>query len=295
MCHNFGMVRFLGLDSRLDPYAGADNFVRSRAIDSSTHRRFRKSRQAGLSMVVLNLDSPELLNSILHGFRIVRAKFESRGLKAELIVGDTGSSDPQTLQLMSGVDEGITFVGGLRYHFSSNNNTLFDRVSCDVVLFLNNDVLIADNPLAVIEAYECHRLTGDVVSTFLDLPDGTVQHRGVEFLGDDRYFGLPYHPLARTEAQHSPGDEVISAAVTGAFLMMDSDLFARAGGFDAAYEAECQDIDLCLRVRRLGVGCRVLDAGRLVHIENATRPKGEENWSDRALFLRRWSSYIETL
>ena len=83
--------------------------------------------------------------------------------------------------------------------------------------------------------------------------------------------------------------------MTGAFLMIDSDLFARVGGFDEEYEAECQDIDLCLRVRRLGVKCRVLDAGRLVHIENATRPKGEENWSDRALFLRRWSSYIETL
>jgi GT2 family glycosyltransferase len=254
-----------------------------------------KSRQTGLSIVVLNLDSPELLNSILDGFRIVQAEFQSRGLRVELIVGDTGSSDPQTLQLMSGVDEGITFVRGMRYHFSSNNNVLFNQVSCDVVLFLNNDVLIADNPLAVVEAYERHRLTGDVVSTVLDFPDGKVQHRGVEFLRDGGFFGLPYHPLARTEAQHSPGDEVVSAAVTGAFLMIDSDLFARIGGFDEAYEAECQDIDLCLRVRRLGVKCRVLDAGRLVHIENATRPKGEENWSDRALFLRRWSSYIETL
>jgi GT2 family glycosyltransferase len=72
-------------------------------------------------------------------------------------------------------------------------------------------------------------------------------------------------------------------------------LFAKVGGFDERYAAECQDSDLCLRVNRLGVGCRVLDAGPLVHIENATRPKGEENWLDRALFIRRWSSYIEML
>ena len=74
---------------------------------------------------------------------------------------------------------------------------------------------------------------------------------------------------------------------------MRRQLFDQLGGFSESYSAECQDIDLCLRAHRLGYATRVENLGQVVHLENATRPKGEENWSDRRLFMRRWSSYLE--
>jgi hypothetical protein len=33
----------------------------------------------------------------------------------------------------------------------------------------------------------------------------------------------------------------------------------------------------------------------LVHLENATRLTGEENWEDRSLYMRRWSGFVSTL
>jgi hypothetical protein len=36
-----------------------------------------------------------------------------------------------------------------------------------------------------------------------------------------------------------------------------------------------------------------VNLGEIVHIENATRPKGEENFADRRRFLRKYGAYIQ--
>ena len=81
--------------------------------------------------------------------------------------------------------------------------------------------------------------------------------------------------------------------MTGACLMVRSPVFAACGGFSTAYAAECQDVDLCLRARRLGQNVVLVNAGTIIHLENGTRPKQDENWKDRQLFMRRWSAFIE--
>jgi hypothetical protein len=43
----------------------------------------------------------------------------------------------------------------------------------------------------------------------------------------------------------------------------------------------------------MGRECKLYNGGPIVHLENATRPKGEVHERDRARFLRRWGSYIE--
>jgi len=107
-------------------------------------------------------------------------------------------------------------------------------------------------------------------------------------------YGLPYHPGAGTPWQHRQSHTWEVKAVTGAFLMIKADLFESVDGFDEIYQAECQDVDLCLKVHRLGKRIGMCDVGPLVHLENATRPKGEENWRDRSIFIRRWSTYLES-
>lgn len=290
------MARFAGLDPRLDPYVSESNSTRAASLHGWIDGGERRQVSPGLSIVVLNRNSPELLESVIAGFTAAKARFTAAGVGRELIVGDTGSTDTATLRLLDMAEaEDVTVVRGLTYQFSANNNVLSSNVKYATTLFMNNDVLLSRNPGCLWAAYEVHRRTGDIVSVVLDFEDGTVQHRGVDFLRDDHLYGLSFHPDAGAPSQHSVGAEVPWPAVTGAFLMIDSMLFAQLGRFDEKYVAECQDIDLCLRANRLGVGCRVVDTGPTVHLENATRPKGEENWQDRRRFVRRWSSYIETL
>jgi GT2 family glycosyltransferase len=289
------MARFRGLDVRLDPYVDDSNIKRSAEISRSRRITGRRNFSDGLSIVVLNLNSPDLLESILRGFELARLEFEARGTRIELILGDTGSSDPRTLRLINELPKGVRCVRNMRYHFSRNNNEVFELVEYATTLFLNNDVLISENPTAIMRSYAVHQRSREIVSVILDFPGGQTQHRGVYFLENSEHYGLPYHPGSGAPTEHAPGKEVQSPAVTGAFLMINSELFARLDGFDDRYLVECQDVDLCLRANRLGVGCRILDVGTLVHIENGTRPKGEENWPDRRRFTRLWSSYLETL
>ena len=77
--------------------------------------------------------------------------------------------------------------------------------------------------------------------------------------------------------------------------MIRRSVWDAVAGLDEAYESECQDVDLCLAVRRLGHEVVVVDAGPVVHLENATRGTDDGSLPDRCRFIRRWSSYVQVL
>jgi GT2 family glycosyltransferase len=274
---------------------------RSKAIrQSRRHAGFGDRRLGrGLSIVILNLNKPELIGPLLNRLEREREAFSAAGLDLQILIGDTGSTDPATLNhyASAGNSTGIEVVTGLRYHFSANNNDVaFARARNDALLFLNNDVIPPDDRLPFLEMRQALDQQPDlgVVGACLWFPDGTVQHAGIAFMPTGERRGLPFHPLAgeKLRASALPAAKEC-AAVTGACLMIRSALFARIGGFDEAYAREAQDIDLCLCAGRLGQRTTLMNVGHLIHIENATRPKGEADTADRALFLRRWFSYLE--
>ena len=291
------MAQFTGLMPNLDPYGGTFNAERARRISMPRRKISLPGAVSGLSVIVLHKDRPELLERLWTGFTKLRELFEREGIALELLLGDTGTTNPEALELLEKPPSGVTIVRDLTYQFSRCNNDLFEHVRFATVLFMNNDVFIDQNPEGVLVAYREHLKDPGLgaVGVVMLFEDGSVQHAGVELLRSPELFGVPYHPGAKQPPAHSRGEAFDSTAVTAAFLMTSSDLFARSGGFDERYVAECQDIDYCLRLRRAGYRIRTFAVGPIFHIENATRDVGEENWSDRALFVRRWSSFAECL
>ena len=292
------MKNFKGLIPRLDPYGVVNNEFRVRLIQSSVLNECNKvDRSSGLTIAVLNLNKPELVKSIQDGFLKVRATFLDAGIPCDLIIGDTGSTDPEAVKLLSDSVDGMTVEHNMKYQFSRCNNDLFRKVRTNTVLFLNNDVLINDNPESIKMAYDLLHSNENTaaVSAVLHFENGTLQHGGIDFLHIPSHEGFCYHPGAQQPWESQSGRSFPMAAGTGAFLMVRSELFAQVGGFDVAYQAECQDVDLCLKLKRLGYDIQIGDFGRLVHLENATRPTGEENWEDRSLYMRRWSGFVSTL
>ena len=292
------MHNFAGLLPELHPYGGTSNESRVDVILSSDlTRRGEVGLPNGLTIVILNLNKPELVQGIQTGFLKTREMFLDAGVPCELIIGDTGSTDPETIRLLSNVVEGMNVEYGMKYQFSRCNNELFRKIGTNAVLFLNNDVLINDNPESIKMAYDLlyRNENTAAVSAVLHFENGTLQHGGIDFLHIPSHEGFCYHPGAQQKWDSQPGNSFPMAAGTGAFLMVRSELFANVGGFDEVYQAECQDVDLCLKLRRLGYDIQIGDFGRLVHLENATRPTGEENWEDRSLYMRRWSGFVSTL
>jgi len=215
----------------------------------------RNGQTAGLSIVVLHKDRPELLERLWRGFPMLWELCQQEGIALELLLGDTGSTNPVTLELLEKPPVGVEITRGMQYQFSRCNNDLFEHVKHSTVLFMNNDVFIDERPEGVLEMYRAFvdSPTLGAIGAVLLFEDGTVQHAGVEFLRTPDLFAVPYHPGTRQPSVHQLGDTFETTAVTGAFLMTSNELFARAGGFDERYVAECQDIDLCLKANRLGV------------------------------------------
>jgi GT2 family glycosyltransferase len=135
-----------------------------------------------------------------------------------------------------------------------------------------------------------------IVGSFLTYPDGRLQHGGVSIIEEGDSKGLCYHPGHGTVFKKPAINSVISiSAVTGACLLIRSDLFVSCGMFDIQYETEAQDIDLCFQARRLGYQSLLCYPGEVQHLENATRPKGEENNQDRARFVRKWAVFYSEM
>jgi len=287
----------LSIAQRLDEYFGSDNVERSMEV-VNYRRRIRRDAEwdGGLSVVILNLNKPDLINPLLDSLVEAKRQLAMTGLDIEIIVGDTGSTDRSVLDHYEELHGDVEVVRDMKYQFSRCNNEVFDgHVSKSVTLFLNNDVIF-DDPVRSLGSIYRELISDErrgVAGSYLYFPDMSVQHKGINFFWSGEAESLPYHPGHGESSDVSQAEIVETApAVTGAFLMIKSALFAEIDGFDDGYEEECQDVALCLSARRLGFEIVVARAGIVFHLENATRPTGSENWADRRRLMRKWKLYI---
>lgn len=289
-------------ESRLRIYQDASNLQRALEVEriSSARPRFETARgdtTPGVSVVILNVDSPRLLLPLLDHLRAQRAEFVSHGLTLQILVGDTGSTDPEVLRYYDAHRPEIEVLRDLEYSFSRCNNAIARlRSRCDSLLFLNNDIVFEQGTAPILQMYRLLRdapQTG-IVGLLLRFPDGTIQHAGIDFFREPARRGFCFHPHAGRAVPVTSLPRVTRVpAVTGACLLVRRAVFEDAGLMDEGYATECQDVALCLAAHRLGFEAKLLNLGNVVHLENGTRPKGEEDWTDRQRFLRKWGAYIE--
>jgi GT2 family glycosyltransferase len=177
------------------------------------------------------------------------------------------------------------------FNWSRVNNLAARRATGDHLLFLNDDTE-ADSPdwLEALLVFSQQPAVG-VVGAKLVFPDGGLQHVGVTVAG-----GKPGHPFYGYPAKHTgyycravlPHN---CAAVTGACLMTRRDVFAEAGGFDEAFPLNYNDIDYCLRVRKLGYRVVFTPHARLIHHESVTKPGVYKEELDA--FHARWGAVVD--
>ena len=282
-------------------YSGTSNIVRYNEFIGTDpsgdflDSKFSEKYRPGLTVVVLNLEAYDLLNQIYQGVKQAGPEFEKHEMFLDLIIGDTGSKSLIVENLLNEIASKYQVHRNLDYNFSKNNNYLVNYADTTHLLFLNNDVLIGENPSAIWESFSTHlKHAGEVItSAKLMFPDLTVQHAGVEFFSEGDRLNIPYHPHSHKFLPPRRGEINYVSAVSGAFLITSRALFKKIEGFDEKYQKECQDIAYCLRARKIGVLSRVVDVGKLVHLENGTRPKNDYSDQDRSRFLRKYASFIE--
>ncbi len=225
------------------------------------------------------------------------------GEHMELIIIDNGSRHPDVLTFLTQAGEhpNVQVVRiEVPFNFADQCNRGRALATGGVIIFLNDDISFDDPTVFFTLDHAARRPEIGCVGAWLLYPTGRIQHAGV-IIGTNgvcqhEYLGL--HPDAaevddpRFHATHDV------AAVTGACLAVRAETFDAAGGFDPAYAVTLNDIDLCLRVRRLGLINIVMRNVVLTHYESLSRGLDSKTSQmlrlnqEVSLFCRAWQQTL---
>ncbi len=197
----------------------------------------------------------------------------------ELIIADNDSAEPATHRYLQQIvqDPRVRVISAPGdFNYSRINNLAVAASGGDLVVLLNNDVkVISDDWLAAMVAQAIRPKVG-VVGAHLRYPNGRTQHGGV-ILGvglEPRVAGHLYVGAKAEDPGYFHHLKLARnlSAVTGACLALRKSVFDAVGGLDEAnLPVAFNDVDLCLKVRALGLEVIWTPLAQLVHLESASR------------------------
>jgi GT2 family glycosyltransferase len=194
----------------------------------------------------------------------------------EIIIADNDSSEPATLEYLAGLKRaGVARIVPAPgpFNFSRINNIAAAEARGEILGFVNNDVEVRNGDW--LDELTGYFATPDIGATGAKLyyPDGRIQHAGVVTgIGGVaghlfKYFqGDAHGPFCQLRLPRE------TTCVTAACLLVRRELFRKVGGFDEKNLAVAfNDIDLCLKLRRLGARIVWTPFAELTHFESVSR------------------------
>jgi GT2 family glycosyltransferase len=252
--------RRLGLSAQVLPLPGRAGLRRVRlALPNPAPR---------VSVIIPTRDRVELLAQCVDGL-LDATDYPD----LEIIIVDNGSRAAETRAYLDKV-AGLG-VKVLRddspFNYAALNNRAAAQASGQVLLLLNNDIKVIHGDW--LTEMVGHALRADVgaVGAKLYFPDDTIQHAGV-VIGLGGVAGHLHHGVARADSRAELHLLREVSAVTAACLATRAEVFRAVGGFDADRLAVAfNDVDLCLKIRRLGLKILWTPFAELYHFESASR------------------------
>lgn len=164
------------------------------------------------------------------------------------------------------------------FNYAAINNAAVEQCESELIALVNNDIeALHPEWLCNMAALLMRPGTGAVGAKLL-WPNGMVQHGGV--IGG-QFGGLAGH-VGNTWSEEDAGYLGMNhltqrfSAVTAACLLLRQSDYQRVGGLDErAFPVGFNDVDLCLKLRQLGLSVLWTPEARLIHAESATRGKDE--------------------
>lgn len=179
------------------------------------------------------------------------------------------------------------------FNYAAINNYGASLAKGRYLLFLNNDIeVIAPDWMEEMLGH-CQRPEVGAVGAKLYYPDGTIQHAGciigIGGIAGHMFVGMPGD---RTGYLHKASIQQDLSAVTAACMMMKAEAFHAAGGFTEELAVAFNDIDLCLKVRRLGYLVVYDPYVEMYHYESKTR--GAEDDEGKVRRFQREIEYMRS-
>lgn len=248
-----------------------------------------------VSLVIINWNKSALTLDCLRSIAE-----HTRSVPQEVIVVDNGSAADEIEILKQGCADKPVNLIWLRHNrsFGEANNIGVEAASAKYVLLVNNDVTFTQSHLeTLLRALQSGFRAGAVGPRFV-FPNGRLQEAGGYVRPDGRavQHGRDDSPNALIAG---PGLHIVDYC-SAACLLLRRDIFLNIGGFDPLFEpAYYEDVDLCIRLRSIGLFTYYCGDVTVIHEEGAT---SREIWNNEQLgnvvteshrrFLLRWGKYL---
>ena len=206
----------------------------------------------------------------------------------EIVVVDNGSDEADAKALLAELAtvSGIKIVPyDVPFNFSAICNVGASHATGEYLLFLNNDTEVISPGWLEEMMMFAQRPDVGVVGAKLYYENNTVQHAAIVL---NRHYTAKHAFVGEPRMSGGYASRAILAgnfsAVTGACMMMRAELFRKIGGFDETFPVAYNDIDLCLRVRDLGLLVVMTPFAELYHYES--RSRGYEDTEEKKSRLK---------
>lgn len=287
---------------------GVSGVVTARKDLGFYHVAYQVQKRDLISVIIPNKDEVESLKKCLAS--IERSSYQDY----EVIIVENNSCEETFSYYKSITDEtktvdGVTLMegtlrGGQRlliavwrdgFNYSKLNNFGVSYAKGEYLILLNNDIeLIGTGDFETMLA-TCQRDEVGIVGAKLYYPDNTIQHAGIVVgiggnargIAANMFTGLPRE---RSGYLHKASLQMDYSAVTAAFLMVKRSVYEQVGGFTEELTVAFNDVDFCLKVRKLGLLVVYQPDVEAYHFESKSR--GAEDSPEKAARFQREIEYM---
>jgi GT2 family glycosyltransferase len=236
------------------------------------------------AIVILNWNGRHFLEKFLK--KVIDSISLSGISGAKLVVADNASTDDSVEWMKANYPQTELILLDKNYGFAEGYNKSLEQIESEYYVLLNSDIEVTENWLSPLIAYM--NSNPDVAACAPKLrsfnnPD-FFEYAGAAggFIDKYGYIFCRGRILDSIEEDRGQYDTVTSVFwATGAALMIRSELFRKAGGFDGSFFAHMEEIDLCWRLQLMGYKISNIPESVVYHVGGGALP----NNSPRKLYL----------
>jgi GT2 family glycosyltransferase len=208
----------------------------------------------------------------------------------EVVIVDNGSTDG-THELLTQLEGDVRVISNeSNLGFAKACNQGAAAAGGEILLFLNNDTEPHPGWLeGMLKVLETEPKVGALGNKLL-FPDGTIQHAGVIF----RHNAVAHHWLYQADMADHPlaNQQRDFQCVTGACVAIPRQVFEKVGGFDEGYVNGCEDIDLCLKIRKAGYRVIYTPQSVVTHVSSVSEGRLDHDEANLERLIERWGKEV---
>jgi N-acetylglucosaminyl-diphospho-decaprenol L-rhamnosyltransferase len=222
-----------------------------------------------ISIIIVNYNGQKFLKDCLTSILE-----QVQNINYEVVIVDNSSVDDSVKIIQNQFPTFKLICSDSNLGFGKANNVAVKQSQGEYLLFLNTDTIFTENTPKILSDYLTENQDVGAVGSRLTFKDGSYQlscgrfpHLVIEFIYKIRA-GLDYrwHRIFAGFYDRLYAKLIDVDWVTGACLMMRRDTFNKLGGFDESFFMYFEDVDLCKRVKDLGLKVIYYPKTTVIHL-----------------------------